>query len=367
MQCIKTSIITLSFFTEGTNLLMNVTTIFQVLLVIVAIKFLLWVWRIINIQRPSHLQNMENYSQESSFKTKTGISNQEVIDNLYKGLEKVDQLLKMENIELTAEAAVNLRRVSEIFTKEISNSNGLNLGGMDQRNRVQSLYDWNYISDELYKLLTTIRILGNEGAHGSDNDLGKNGLLKLRHLLSNHVEDWVTPEKVVEQQIEEVNPDVLQREIRHDERFVSPIKGEIKPITDVPDLIFSGKMLGDGFAIVPKNGMIVSPVNGKVLNLFPTKHALGLLSDSGREILIHVGIDTVKLKGKGFEALVSEGDRVELGQQLLQVNLDFIKLKAPSIITPIVFTNLAQGESIRIKKTGIINHKEENIIEFVKA
>lgn len=175
------------------------------------------------------------------------------------------------------------------------------------------------------------------------------------------------PEKGVEQQIEEVNPEALQIENSQDELFITPIKGEVKPITEVPDQVFSGKMMGDGFAIVPTEGTIVSPVNGKVLNLFPTKHALGLLSDSGREILIHVGIDTVKLKGEGFEALVSEGDRVEAGQPLLKVDLDFIKENAPSIMTPIVFTNLAQGETVQIKKTGSVDLKEENVIEIVKG
>ena len=84
--------------------------------------------------------------------------------------------------------------------------------------------------------------------------------------------------------------------------FVSPIKGEVKPLSEVPDAVFSGKMMGDGFAIVPSEGTIVSPVNGKIVSLFPTKHAIGILSDSGREILIHVGIDTVKLEGKGFRS-----------------------------------------------------------------
>jgi glucose PTS system EIICBA or EIICB component len=175
------------------------------------------------------------------------------------------------------------------------------------------------------------------------------------------------PQKGVEQQIEEVNPEALQTHHKEDNRFVFPIKGEVKPITEVPDQVFSGKMMGDGFAIIPSEGMIVSPVNGKVINLFPTKHALGLLSDSGREILIHVGIDTVKLKGEGFETLVSEGDRVEAGQSLLKVDLDYIKANAPSIMTPIVFTNLAQGETVQLKKTGNVNIKEENVIEIVKA
>jgi glucose PTS system EIICBA or EIICB component len=174
------------------------------------------------------------------------------------------------------------------------------------------------------------------------------------------------PEKGVEQQIEEVNPEALQTEHKGEDIFVSPIKGEIKPITDVPDAVFSGKMMGDGFAIVPSEGTIVSPVDGKIVNLFPTKHALGLLSDSGREILIHVGIDTVNLKGQGFETLVKENDRVEKGQPLLKVDLDFVKENAPSIMTPIVFTNLAEGEAVVINKTGSVDLKEEDIITIKK-
>lgn len=173
-------------------------------------------------------------------------------------------------------------------------------------------------------------------------------------------------EKGVEQQIEEVNPKALQKEVKGEDVFVSPIKGEIKPITEVPDQVFSGKMMGDGFAIIPSEGTIVSPVDGKIINLFPTKHALGILSDSGREILIHVGIDTVNLKGQGFETLVAENDRIVKGQPLLKVDLDYIKENAKSIITPIVFTNLASDEKIVINKAGNVELKEENIISITK-
>lgn len=173
------------------------------------------------------------------------------------------------------------------------------------------------------------------------------------------------PEGGVEQQIEEVNPEALQTEHKED-LFISPIKGEIKPITEVPDAVFSGKMMGDGFAIVPAEGTVVSPVDGKIVNMFPTKHAIGILSDSGREILIHVGIDTVNLKGQGFEALIAENDRVEAGQPLLKVDLDYIGENATSIITPIVFTNLQQGEAIKINKPGAVDLKEKDIIVISK-
>ncbi|WP_176215244.1 glucose PTS transporter subunit IIA, partial [Cytobacillus gottheilii] len=173
------------------------------------------------------------------------------------------------------------------------------------------------------------------------------------------------PEGGVEQQIEEVNPKALQTEHKEDS-FVSPIKGEIKPITEVPDAVFSGKMMGDGFAIIPSNGKIVSPVDGKIVNLFPTKHAIGILSDSGREILIHVGIDTVKLKGQGFETFVKEGDMIKAGQQLLQVDLDYVKQNAPSIMTPIVFTNLQSGENVVINKPGNVDLNDKDIIKIEK-
>jgi glucose PTS system EIICBA or EIICB component len=175
------------------------------------------------------------------------------------------------------------------------------------------------------------------------------------------------PEKGVEQQIEEVNPEALQNaRSTEDEGFMAPLKGELKPITEVPDQVFAGKMMGDGFAIVPVEGTIVSPVNGKIVNLFPTKHAIGILSDTGREILIHVGIDTVNLKGQGFETLVAENDVVEQGQPLLKVDLDYIKEHATSTITPIVFTNLAEGEKVVIEKPGQVDLKQTGIIKITK-
>ncbi|MGE7781848.1 glucose-specific PTS transporter subunit IIBC [Peribacillus sp. NPDC097264] len=176
-----------------------------------------------------------------------------------------------------------------------------------------------------------------------------------------------SPEKGVENQIEDVIPKPLRTEGSSDsEKFVSPIKGEIKPITEVPDPVFAEKMMGDGFAIVPEDGLVVSPVDGTIVNLFPTKHAIGIVSETGREVLIHVGIDTVKLEGKGFEALVAQDDKVKIGQPLLKVDIDYVKNNATSIITPIVFTNLAEGESVKIEKSGKVDIKEANIISFNK-
>ncbi len=167
-----------------------------------------------------------------------------------------------------------------------------------------------------------------------------------------------TSKKGIEYQVGESNPE--------DEVFVAPLKGEVKPITDVPDQIFAGRMMGDGFAIIPAEGLVVSPVDGEIVNLFPTKHAICILSDSGREILIHVGIDTVNLKCEGFETLVAENDRVEKGQPLLKVDLDYVKEHATSTITPIVFTNLSEGEKVVLEKQGSVDLNTEGFVKITK-
>ncbi|WP_078409280.1 glucose-specific PTS transporter subunit IIBC [Priestia abyssalis] len=148
--------------------------------------------------------------------------------------------------------------------------------------------------------------------------------------------------------------------------LVSPIKGEIVPLSEVPDQVFSQKLMGDGFAIIPSEGTVVAPADGKIVNLFPTKHAIGIETTNGREILVHFGIDTVNLKGEGFEALVSQGDEVKKGQPLLKVDLDFVKNNAPSVITPIIFTNLQADEKVNILKKGQVDLKEENVVNISK-
>jgi len=143
----------------------------------------------------------------------------------------------------------------------------------------------------------------------------------------------------------------------------APITGTLLPISEVPDPVFSQKMMGDGFAIEPSEGKVYSPVSGKVLNIFPTKHAIALLSDEGYEILIHFGMDTVTLKGEGFKSHVAEGDAVAVDDLLLSVDLEEVRPKVPSLITPVVFTNLNE-KVIDLKKTGSVTHGESDILEI---
>lgn len=149
------------------------------------------------------------------------------------------------------------------------------------------------------------------------------------------------------------------------EAFSAPLTGKLLSIAEVPDQVFSQKMMGDGFAIEPAEGIVVAPVDGEIVNLFPTKHAIGIRSKTGEEMLIHVGIDTVNLEGKGFEAFVSEGDQVRKGQKLLEFDLNFIKEKATSTITPIVFTNLPEGTTVKLEAEEV-KHGDTGMIRFDK-
>jgi sugar PTS system EIIA component len=143
------------------------------------------------------------------------------------------------------------------------------------------------------------------------------------------------------------------KKVESDNTILQPLEGEIVPLDVVPDPVFSQKMIGDGFAVNPTNGTVVSPVDGEVISVFPTKHAVSVKSADGREILIHVGLETVTLNGEGFTAFVSDGQRVQKGQKLLEADFQAIKEKVPSIITPVIFTNLAENERVVIEEHGV--------------
>ena len=129
----------------------------------------------------------------------------------------------------------------------------------------------------------------------------------------------------------------------------SYMKGKVVDITEVPDPVFAQKMMGDGFAIIPEEGKLISPVAGEIIQVFPTKHAFGVKAGEV-EILIHVGLETVSMKGEGFDVKVSAGDRVEVGQTLLTYDLELVKEKAKDIITPCVVTNMDAIEGINVLK-----------------
>ncbi|TKW76077.1 MAG: PTS glucose transporter subunit IICBA [Staphylococcus hominis] len=141
---------------------------------------------------------------------------------------------------------------------------------------------------------------------------------------------------------EDTSDEPVQLEEVKETDIYAPGTGHIIPLSEVPDKVFSEKMMGDGIGFVPEKGEIVAPFDGTVKTIFPTKHAIGLESDTGIEVLIHIGIDTVKLNGEGFESLVDVNEPVTQGQPLMKINLAYLKEHAPSVVTPVIITN--QGD-----------------------
>lgn len=156
--------------------------------------------------------------------------------------------------------------------------------------------------------------------------------------------------------MEEVNLHTKQR-LDDVTRIYCPIKGTVAPVTEAPDAGFAQKMMGDGVVITPKDHVVYAPCDGKIGFVFPTNHAVGFVTDSGLELLLHVGIDTVKLEGKGFTILVKEGQRVKKGDKIMEFDVHFIAKNAKSIATPLVISNL-NHQTVELVKLGESNEKE---------
>lgn len=127
-----------------------------------------------------------------------------------------------------------------------------------------------------------------------------------------------------------------------------PVQGQVIALEEVPDSAFASGSLGTGFAIVAEDNEIVSPVDGVISELFSTLHAVSLQAENGLEVLVHIGIDTVSLQGRGFTALVSQGETVYTGQPLVRVDWNIVKNAGLHPIVPVIFTN-AQGRRVQVK------------------
>lgn len=138
----------------------------------------------------------------------------------------------------------------------------------------------------------------------------------------------------------------------------SPMTGIAADLSTAPDEAFAGKMMGDGAVVTPEEGVVVAPEDGTVLFVFDTKHALGFTTDSGIGMIIHVGIDTVKLEGKGFDVQVEAGCHVNKGDVLMKLDLDYLKANAPSVTTPVICTELKDNQKIRLITDGPIKAGE---------
>ncbi|HEM4212180.1 TPA: beta-glucoside-specific PTS transporter subunit IIABC [Streptococcus suis] len=146
--------------------------------------------------------------------------------------------------------------------------------------------------------------------------------------------------------LEKVAPGISSRK-----NVFSPLSGQILPLEKVNDATFSKKMLGEGVAIIPKDGKVYAPFDGAITSLFPTKHAIGLTSDEGVELLIHFGLETVELKGRGFVSHVSDGEKVEKGQLMLEVDVEMLVAEGYDIVTPVVVTNTQEYLDVLLLST----------------
>ena len=138
----------------------------------------------------------------------------------------------------------------------------------------------------------------------------------------------------------------------------SPITGTAADLATAPDDAFAQKMMGDGAVVTPEDAYVRAPEDGEVAFVFDTKHAIGFVTDSGVSLLIHVGIDTVKLNGEGFEALVENGQKVKKGDPMLKLDLEYLNANAPSMVSPILCTELEENQSIRLIADGAVKAGE---------
>ena len=145
------------------------------------------------------------------------------------------------------------------------------------------------------------------------------------------------------------------------ETFAAPVSGRIMPVTEVADQVFSSKAMGDGIAIDPSEGKIYAPFSGEITVAFPTGHAYGIKAANGKEVLIHIGMDTVELEGKGFKPCVKQGDIVKQGDLLTEVDLDYIRSQGKPVVTPVIFTD---GTAVELLASGDVKAKDTNVIKL---
>ncbi|MGQ3479617.1 beta-glucoside-specific PTS transporter subunit IIABC [Paenibacillus sp. TY11] len=146
------------------------------------------------------------------------------------------------------------------------------------------------------------------------------------------------------------------------ENISSPLTGAIQPLSEISDEVFSTGAMGKGVAIVPEDGKLLSPFNGTIANAFRTGHAIGIVSDGGTEILVHIGMDTVKLKGQHFKTHIAEGDRVTKGQLLVEFDIEEIKALGYDITTPIIVTNTAEYSDVKVLGNNRV-HTGDSLLE----
>ncbi len=147
--------------------------------------------------------------------------------------------------------------------------------------------------------------------------------------------------------------------------IIAPLSGEIVAIEEVPDVVFAEKIVGDGIAIRPTGNKMVAPCDGEIGKIFETNHAFSLASDSGIELFVHFGIDTVELKGEGFTRVAQEGQKVKTGDTIIEFDLELLTEKAKSILTPVVISNMDEIKELQ-KMDGTVEVATDVVLKIIK-
>lgn len=176
-------------------------------------------------------------------------------------------------------------------------------------------------------------------------------------VIKSNLEDYL--EKTPEEKRTGVQKENNQKKETPSIIISSPIKGIAAELSTAPDEAFAEGMMGDGAVVTPVDPIVRAPEDGEISFVFDTKHAIGFLTDSGISLLIHVGIDTVKLNGEGFEVYVENGQKVKKGEPMLKLDIDYLKENAPSLVSPVVCTELSENQKVRLLKEGEIRAGEE--------
>lgn len=145
----------------------------------------------------------------------------------------------------------------------------------------------------------------------------------------------------------------------------APLSGELVPIEEVPDVVFAEKIVGDGIAIKPSGNKMVAPCDGTIGKIFETNHAFSIESDSGLELFVHFGIDTVELRGEGFTRIAQEGQQVKKGDTIIEFDLALLEAKAKSTLTPVVISNMDEVKEVT-KHSGAVTQAEDVIMRVKK-
>lgn len=180
----------------------------------------------------------------------------------------------------------------------------------------------------------------------------------LEDYLEKAPDTYAEAEEAEETKQEEVKNTDTEKKVTRRIVISSPITGTAADLGTAPDEAFARRMMGDGAVVTPEEACVCAPEDGEVAFVFDTKHAIGYLTDSGISLLIHVGIDTVKLNGEGFEVLVENGQKVKKGQPMLKLDLEYLKANAPSLASPILCTELEDNQRIRLLKEGPVKAGE---------